>query len=919
MKLDKFIIFFLALGLTTSSTAQSITGISGSGVKSGTSAGTFTLDYVDVNSSTVTNRIYKEFSLTFTGIGGGNKLVFSASSTTGWQWQQGSRSSNSWKNFCDEDNLSSGQTSGTYCLRNTTTTPGTYSTTITLGIGSCGGSVSGTITVGVTCVVTSSGVYYWEGSSTDSAYGTASNWYPQRSTKTTDDILMVDLGTGGTLKNSTINMDGVQDSVAQFIIKPLNLVTFRNSNSNGRLRIGKATSVSGDDFFVDTTSVVRKTGSYDLTIPVIADNLLNFDGKLKVVAGNLKFPGAGRHDFAGNISTLGGSLDFSTATGVTRIIYFNGKAQTIDGTGGSLIFGDRTPVTFGSSKRTSITLSRPCNFYNLVTLRDSCTLSSTGGPGSSPTAAQWQSWTPNFCLKANSSTAGKLAAVPATATLTSDCLFEINHSTQRAWRSYGIPLKNGVNLSQFADDIDLTGSKSGNNLDSFSTCSNCQPSTYKWIESSQSWSAYSSGNSANNIPAGKGTYILYRGKRNNGLGDSTVSANQQALDFKGQLNTGSTTVNLDYNSSGSSTLRGYNLVGNPYPCPIDMKSVLQNGTNVKKRFVVYDAVAKTYTVWDSTGGSLSRSGSNSFTSSGQNSSRVVAAGAAVFVIATSSGASLTFAESDKQTNVNSTTGHFKEIPLKSQCDDIRIHMSYNNDSMPESDNALLSFNTILPNSSNEFDEWDVAKLYGGALGIGTQDPQGIWYSIDRKAPSALENGILETPLQVRVPAMGQYKLWMSGCSSLDDQYQITLFDKALNKNSKLKSGQTYVFEGTTAQLKDRFALRILKKAPAEIMNGEETGLGEQMASNKTLVSKQGIWASPNPWTGETLTIINSTIYPIQSVELYRIDGTQVARLNCKNATNNEWSLSQTIAPGNYLLRIHNTQNTTHQLITIINP
>lgn len=919
MNLNRFFSIALAFGLSIISQAQSITGISGSGVKNGASSGTFTLDYVDVNSSTATNRIYKEFTLTFSSISGGNKLVFSASSATGWQWQQGSRSSNAWKNFCDEDNLSNGQTSGTYCLRNTTTTPGTYTTTITMGIGSCSGSVSGTISVGVTCVVTATGVYYWEGTSADSAYGTASNWYPQRSTKSTDDILMVDLGTGSTLKNSTINMDGVQDSVAQFIIKPLNLVTFRNSNSNGRLRIGKATSITGDDFFVDTTSVVRKTGSYDLTIPVIADNLLNFDGKLKVVAGNLKFPGAGRHDFGGSISTLGGSLDFSTATGVTRTIYFNGKAQTIDGTTGSLILGERTPVSFGSSASTTITLSRPLNFYNLVTLRDNCTVSSSGGPGSSPTAAQWQSWAPNFCLKANSSTSGKLAALPSTATLTGDCLFEINHSSQRAWRSYGIPLKNGVNLSQFADDIDLTGSKSGNNLDSFSTCSNCQPSTYKWIESSQSWSAYTSGNSANNIPVGKGTYIFYRGSRNNGLGDSTVSANQQALDFKGQLNTGSTTVNLDYNSSGSSTLRGYNLVGNPYPCPIDMKSVLQNGTNVKKRFVVYDAVAKTYNVWDSTGSSLSRSGSNNFTNSGQNSSRVVAAGAAVFVVATSSGASLSFVENDKQINTNSNTGHFKETPPKSSCDDLRIHMSYNNDTMPESDNALISFNNPLPNVSNQFDEWDVPKMYGGALGIGSQDPNGVWYSIDRKSPAALENGVFETPLQVRVPALGQYKLWLSGCSTMDESYQITLFDKTANKNIGLKSQQTYVFEGTTVQLKDRFVLRLLKKAPANILNGEETSLGEQTASNVTLAQKQGIYASPNPWDGETLNIKNTSAFPIIAVDVYRLDGTFVTSLKRKNSNSGEWTLCNTVAPGNYALQIKSSQNTTQQIITLITP
>jgi hypothetical protein len=853
--------------------------------------------------------------LTFSGISGGTKLIFSATTSSGWQFQQGSRNSNSWKNFCDEDALSNGQTSGTYCIRNTNTTSGTYTNTITIGFGSCS-SITGSISMNVTAKVTPSGVYYWEGTSADSAYGTASNWYPQRSTKSTDDILVVDLGSGGTLKNSTINMDGVQDSVAQFIIKPLNIVTFRNSNSNGRLRLGKATSIDGDDFFVDTTSTIRKTGNYDLTIPVIADNVANIDGKIKVVAGNFKIPGAGTHQFAGNISTLGGSLDFSTASGTTRTLYLNGKNQTIDGTGGTLTFGDRTPVTFGSSKRTTITLSRSLNFYNVVTLRDSCTISSTGGPGASPSASDWQSWTPFFCLKANSSTHGKLAAIPSTASLTSDCYFEIYHNTTRSWRSYGIPLKNGVNLSQFADDIDLTGSKSGTNQDSFSTCSNCQPSTYQWRESSQTWSAYTSGSTANNIPLGKGTYIFYRGTRSNGLGDSTVSANQQTLDFKGQLNTGSTTVNLDYNSSGSSTLRGYNLIGNPYPCPIDMKSVLQNGTNVKKRFVVYDAIAKTYNVWDSTSSSLSRTGSNNFTSGGQNSSRVVAAGAAVFVVATGSSASLSFAESDKQINTNAATGHFKETSSSGPCDAIRLHMSYLADSMPESDNALIEFNHTEAEVVNGFDEFDVPKLYGGTLGIGTVDEKGNWYSIDRKAPSALETGVFETPMSIRVPAYGQYKLWLSGCANLDDHYAFTLFDKAANKVIPIKAQQITVFDGTTTQLKDRFTLRILKKAPSNILNGEETGLGEQIASSNTL-KQQSVWLSPNPSNGEYLHLFNPEQLVVKQILVYKLDGRFVGSLTL--GQENQWKFNKSLKAGNYLLKIFTPTQTLSRIISITQP
>jgi hypothetical protein len=161
----------------------------------------------------------------------------------------------------------------------------------------------------VTATVTSGGVYYWEAgaaSSGDSAYGTAGNWYPSRTTKLSSDILVVDLGSGSTVKASTIDMNGVNDSVSQFIIKPLNLVNFRNSNSNGTLIVGESSSRSGEDLFVDTQSIVRKTGNSNLTIKSKTGNSIDFDGQLKVVAGTLSFNGPGTHRFAGNINMVGG-------------------------------------------------------------------------------------------------------------------------------------------------------------------------------------------------------------------------------------------------------------------------------------------------------------------------------------------------------------------------------------------------------------------------------------------------------------------------------------------------------------------------------------------------------------------------------------------------------------------------------------
>jgi hypothetical protein len=832
--------------------AQTITGISGTGVKNGTTAGTYVMDYVDINASSASSHIAKEFVLSLSGITGGTKLVFSASTTSGWEFQQGSRSSNAWKSFCyDNISLSSGTTSETFCIRTTNTSPGTYTNTITIGFGTCS-AITGSYTMNVTATVTSGGVYYWEAgaaSGGDSSYNTAGNWYPSRSTKASTDVLVVDLGTGSTRKASTIDMSGVNDSVSQFLVKTLNLVNFKNT-TNGTFIVGESTSKSGDDFFVDTLSIIRKTGSSNLTIRAKSGNMVNVDGQVHVVAGNLNFNGPATHMFAGNINMVGGTLDFSPLSG-SRTLYLNGKAQTLSGTGGTLTFGNNTPITTGSSRRCTLTLSRPVYIYNVLTLRDSSVITSTGGPGSSPTAAQWNSWVPNLQFKANSSGYGKLATVPSTSTVTGDCLFEIYCNTTRSWRSFGIPLKNGVNLSQFSDNIDITGSKSGNNLDSFSTCSNCKSSAYRWVESSQGWSAIASSSTATNIALGKGAYIFYRGTRSNGLGDSTVSANNQTIDFKGQLNVGSTTVNLDYNgSSASTTLRGYNLVGNPYPCAVDLKNVFSNSTNIKKRAVVYDAIAKTYNVWDSTGSSLSRSGSSNFTSGSQNRSRIVEAGAAVFLIATGSGASASFSESDKTTTQSSVTGHFKETPKALACNTLNLRLQYVNDTHPESDNAIMVWNETASDVSEKLDGYDVEKFYAGYLGVGTVANDGKWMSIDKRGALPWVNHTYTTEVKVAVPEASEYKLSWQGCAAASQQYKVYLIDKALQKMVPLSAQQPYVFTADKSVSNTaRFAIQMEEIAIAEIENGTETGLGgtqqEEALGSKT-ITRSGFALFPNP-------------------------------------------------------------------------
>jgi hypothetical protein len=271
-------------------------------------------------------------------------------------------------------------------------------------------------------------------------------------------------------------------------------------------------------------------------------------------------------------------------------LYLDGVSQTIMGTSGTLYIDSFMNVQVGkASTTTSLTLNRSLPLFSTLKMLPNSSITSNVPASSS--ATNWNAWEPYLQFKAATKTGaksrGELDILPSTATITGGSLFEIQGTNVRSYKMFGIPLKNGVNLSQFSDNIDITGNYAFNNRDSFSTtCSYCVSSAFSWYESSQSWVAYSSGNNANNVPLGTGIMMFFRGTKAYNLGNPYTDANASIIDFKGEIFSGDHTVNLDYNSSGTDpSLRGYNLISNPYPCAIDFKEITKV-SGFKQKFQV---------------------------------------------------------------------------------------------------------------------------------------------------------------------------------------------------------------------------------------------------------------------------------------------------------------------------------------------
>lgn len=855
-KIFSVTLLFFALNIQYSH-AQTITGVSIAGATTSGSSSTWAASWTS-NAADSNLAYVKPVKLYLSGFGSSTRMFMSASNTSSvWQMQFGSTNSNAWKTFC-YDKVVGKEDSFTIYIRNKSGVSGTFSNQIYIGVGNCATGIT-SITLNVTVTVVNAGVYTWVGTSgIDSTYGRAANWSPVRTTPATSDVLLVDLGTSSQISRTTIDISGVTETIGQFKIMPYNHVDFKCTTNNATWTVGNATSITGHDFIHDSTSTMRKSGGAILDINVPTNNTADINGRLVMTSGSgtLKFSGSGQHNVSSNINCLGGLLSFEHGNTGNRILYFDGKNQTLSGTAGSLTIGTKTPLVVGIATTSSVlTLSRKLDLYNSLTLLNNTTIASTGGPASS-SAADWNSWEPFLRFRSDGTNRGMLATLPTTYTLTPDNFFEIYCSPKRSYRAYGIPLKNGVNLSQFADDITVTGTAANGNKDSFETgCSYCKTSAFRWNEITGSWSGYQSSGTATNIPNGQGLLLFYRGTYSNGLGDTTISANANTIDFKGQLHTGNKTISGLTKNTG--TFAGYNLIGNPYPADVNLHDFFSNNSgSIYNRFLFYDAVAKTYNIYDSTASLAALSGTNNFKNNATGKAKILTAGAAVFVIAKSNNVSVSFTEAMKITTRPSTTSNFKEndTTLKNN-NELSADLFYDNDTSSESDNFVIQFDNTDESITNDFDFFDIQKFYAGYLGLGSITSNGTWCAIDRRGKLAEPGNSVVISTRYKTSENGNYKLVFNVPNIESSSYDIQLIDKENGSISTITPGFIYRFSKTNNDVykTDRFDIKFTGKVAGKVNIPIE---------NQTIVY-------PNPvMNGKFNIVSNETIlsYSIQSIE-----------------------------------------------------
>ena len=915
--IKRLLSFLPLIGFITLS-AQSIDKIIIPGATTSNNGSTWDVTFYSSTTTSAAQNNYKEIQLVQTGTKGDYIVFDDVSGASNWEIVQGQPGGGSWFSFCkpmlENDNACNGTCTTSYYIRNLGTTTGEFTATIKIGLSTATGGNKGSqctynsntaITVNATVnKVATTGIYTWSEptSGSDSSYKIAGNWTPTRSNPNQNDVLVVDLASGTTLRNTTIFMDGVNESISQFKIFPYNNVTFKCSTSTNTAlwNIGSSSSGSGDDFILDSLAgMIINGGTINAT--VTAGNTALFKSNLIVNSGTLNLNGAGTHTFRKDISTLGGALSFKPSA--INTLFLSGKNSKLTGTGGTLYIDSNMNVIIGNGLTSTFTLERTLPLYSDLTLRANTTLisnSPTSNDYTTPSVVN--NYTPYLQLKAinkpNSTAQGQILTIPNSSSITGGALFELYNNKQRAYRALGLPFSNGVIIPQFTDDIDITGSVTSPNANDFTTtCSFCSHSLFYWNESTEAWTPYTSGSTVTNIPLGTGILMFFRGAKGNGLGDTTVVANEKVINFRGQLAQGYKSFTLT--NSGNNTnlsLEGFNLIGNPYPCTIDLRQVYEtNKGSIIPRFYMYDAISRRYNLWDSVspqGGNPNRTGTSKFAQTqSKNQSRLLAAGGAAYFVVKNNPDSLkiAFLESHKYTGLKSVTKHFssgvQEEPTN-DCSTLKGELYFADKSVPENDGFTIEFDRVGMN--NDFDVYDAPKMYA-YLGFGPLTANNSWLTIDRRDKIANPGESKSIPLKIAYPkdAPTAMEISFNYCPSANYKYDVKLVDRFTQTTATIEDGTTYNFNASNTDEKksDRFEL---------VFTGREA------SSNKKIENKT-FTIYPNP-TQNSVQILDPQT-SIQQINVMNTFGQTVTEIKTSDKIQVQQINLENLPSGIYLIEI----------------
>jgi hypothetical protein len=381
---------------------------------------------------------------------------------------------------------------------------------------------------------------------------------------------------------------------------------------------------------------------------------------------------------------------------------------------------------------------------------------------------------------------------------------------RRAFRFFGHPYSHSIPLSQLTDYIDITGQNGAAN--GFTPTVSNNPSAFWYntltgngstVNDSTGWIPYThtNGVGANAWKKTQAMRVLVRGAKGEGLTGNTYIPSAATIKTHGLVNQCDVTFNCQTNANA-----GFNLVGNPYACNIDLSEITR-GSAVGANFAVWDANQGLY------GAYVSQPFSFSYILPAHSSF--------VTTCNSTSNNQIVFSEEDKSpdaasANLFKTTAGFGN-------DVIQLRILSDNETISW-DRLLIFFNGQATSATELLDH---QKMGNPGLDFFTYASDGKELSVDMRPYTPGE--VIKLGLRAYTEQGYAIRVDDYSVASGTDLY---LHDKFLNQSQPLSAGMLYSFNVTSdpnSQGSERFEINGTPTAVEGV--GAAAGFNMQMFPN----------------------------------------------------------------------------------------
>jgi sugar lactone lactonase YvrE len=308
------------------------------------------------------------------------------------------------------------------------------------------------------------------------------------------------------------------------------------------------------------------------------------------------------------------------------------------------------------------------------------------------------------------------------------------------------------------------------------------------------------------IPVGNGYLLYFTGSNARTNGSTSITPDNTILTASGSLNQGDLPVTLWYAPTGGTTGPqlsytpslpgpGFNMMGNPYACTIDLNQVLLHNSGIDAIYTLSPiGPTQAYAVFTQSGNS---SPSPAYAVSGEG----------FIVHATAAAQSLTFHENEKASTIQLTGPQLLLGKPINEPALTGLYMKLEQDSIHHSYCGIY----FRGDWSDKFEPGDAIDVNdnGFQLDVSSLSADGIHAAVNHM-PDYIKGSRIR--LYANAPAGGAYTLKIEGIRNIDTLYDIWLVDHYKNDSLNIRRLGSYAFNivksDTASYGNNRFVLAI---------------------------------------------------------------------------------------------------------------